>query len=356
MLLLGCPIPPEHAYSHSGCKSSQIVEKKVMKREKYVYNEQTLQYENFKRSPAEKLTRFLGIFTSVLVCSAIIFGIAYHYFPTPKEKSLERENQQMVYHFSNLKSDFGIIAEDLNQLQRKDADVHRMIFGLDPIDESVWNGGVGGHNKYSMLNNFGNTGEMISESLEDVDKLKRKIELQRESLDMIFEMARAKENKLASIPSIKPVVEDKLKRKIKHLSGYGIRLHPVHKVRKFHKGIDFTAPKGTAIQATGNGTVIRVEKKKRGYGHNVVIDHGYGYTTLYAHMKTINVKKGEQVSKGHKIGEIGSTGTSTAPHLHYEVRINGKAVNPIDYCLDGLSPTEYKELVLKASEENQSFD
>ena len=327
-----------------------------MNREKYVYNEQTLQYEKFKRSPTEQLTRFGGVFFSVLFCAFAIFGIAYKYFPTPKEKSLERANQQMVYHFSNLKSDFGILAEDLNQLQRKDAEVHRMIFGLEPIDASVWNGGVGGHDKYAILDNFGDTGEMISESLEEVDRLKRKVELQRESLDMIFAMALEKEKRLASIPSIKPVVETKLKRKIKHLSGYGIRFHPVHKVKKFHKGIDFTAPTGTAIQATGNGKVIRVEKKKRGYGHNVVIDHGYGYTTLYAHMKKIDVKKGEKVTKGQKIGEIGSTGTSTAPHLHYEVRINGKAVNPIDYCLDGLSPSEYKELVAKASEENQSFD
>jgi len=327
-----------------------------MKREKYVYNEQTLQYEKLRLTPAEKLSRASGLTILLLACSALIFGVAYKYFPTPKEKALQRENQQMVFHFDHLKTDLGQIAQDLNQLQRKDADVHRMIFGLDPIDDAVWNGGIGGHNKYAMLDNFEETGEMISESLEDVDKLKRKIELQRESLDMLFEMASAKEKKLASIPSIKPVVEDKLKRKIKHLSGYGIRLHPVHKVKKFHKGIDFTAPSGTAIQATGNGTVIRVEKKKRGYGHNVVIDHGYGYTTLYAHMKTIIVKKGEKVKKGQKIGEIGSTGTSTAPHLHYEVRINGKAVNPIDYCLDGLSPTEYKELVAKASEENQSFD
>jgi len=328
----------------------------MMKREKYVYNERTLQYEKLRLTPSEKLTRVLGVSASVIICSFLIFGIAYKYFPTPKEKSLQRENQQMVYHFDNLKSDFGLIAEDLNQLQRKDADVHRMIFGLDPIDDAVWDGGVGGHNKYAMLENFEDTGEMISESLEDVDKLQRKIEIQRESLDMLFEMASAKEKKLASIPSIKPVVEDKLKRRIKHLSGYGIRLHPVHKVKKFHKGIDFTAPSGTAIQATGNGTVIRVEKKKRGYGLNVVIDHGYGYTTLYAHMKKIDVKKGEKVQKGQKIGEIGSTGTSTAPHLHYEVRINGKAVNPIDYCLDGLSLSEYKELVSKASEENQSFD
>lgn len=350
------PISPEHTYSSDDCKSSQKSENIVMKREKYVYNQQTLQYEILRLSPMEKLTRFLKWTAIVIVCSVAIFGIAYKYFPTPKEQSLKRENQQMVYHFDNLKSDFGKIAEDLESLHKKDADVHRMIFGLDPIDESVWNGGVGGHNKYAMLNNFTNTGEMITESLDDVDQLERKIALQRESLDMLFEMAAAKEKKLASIPSIKPVVEDKLKRNIKSLSGYGIRLHPVHKVKKFHKGIDFTAPRGTAIQATGNGKVIRVEKKKRGYGQNVIIDHGYGYTTLYAHMHLISVKEGEVVTKGQKIGEIGSTGTSTAPHLHYEVRIDGKAVNPIDYCLDGLSPTEYKELVSKASEENQSFD
>ena len=178
----------------------------MMKREKYVYNEHTLQYEKLKLTPSEKLTKLLGLTVSLFICSAIIFGIAYKYFPTPKEKSLQRENQQMVYHFDNLKSDFGKIAEDLNQLQRKDADVHRMIFGLDPIDDAVWNGGVGGHNKYAMLDNFEDTGELISESLENVDKLQRKIEIQRESLDMLFEMASAKEKKLASIPSIKPVV------------------------------------------------------------------------------------------------------------------------------------------------------
>jgi len=327
-----------------------------MKREKYVYNDHTLQYEKLIYSPAEKLGRMFKYTLSVGICAGIIFGLAYMYLPTPKEKSLERENQQMVYHFDKLKTDFGMIAQDLNQLQRKDAEVHRMIFGLEPIDDAVWNGGVGGHNKYASLENYEETGEIITESLESVDKLKRKVEIQRESLDLLFDLASSKEKKLASIPSIKPVVSDKLKRKIKHLSGYGIRLHPVHKVKKFHKGIDFTAPRGTAIQATGNGKVVRVEKKKRGYGNNVMIDHGYGYTTLYAHMKTIEVKKGDTVTRGQKIGEIGSTGTSTAPHLHYEVRINGKAVNPIDYCLDGLNPEEYKELVAKASEQNQSFD
>ena len=168
--------------------------------------------------------------------------------------------------------------------------------------------------------------------------------------------AAKREVKLASIPSIKPVQEDKLKRKIQHLSGFGYRIHPILKVKKFHKGMDFTAPTGTPIQATGNGVVKRVERKKRGYGTNIIIDHGFGYETLYAHMHEVFVKKGEKVIRGQKIGTVGSTGTSTAPHLHYEVRINGKAVNPIDYCLDGLTPAEYQQLLEKSKIENQSFD
>ncbi len=327
-----------------------------MRKEKYVYNQQTLQFEKLKLTTKEKLIRFSGYFTAFVVIACGVFGLGYKYLPTPMEQALDRELTQMEYHYSNLTSDFQEIAADVERLQQKDKDVHRMIFGMEPIDDAIWNGGIGGSKRYNHLEDFEKTGEMITESLSSVAKLKRKISLQSESLDSLFMLAKSKEDRLASIPSIKPVQEDKLKRKVKSLSGYGIRLHPVHKVKKFHKGIDFTAPTGTAIQATGNGKVIRVEKKRIGYGTNVIIDHGYGFTSLYAHMKTVDVKKGMKVTKGQKIGTVGSTGTSTAPHLHYEVRINGKAVNPIDYCLDGLSPDEYKELIEKATVENQSFD
>ena len=327
-----------------------------MRKEKYVYNKQTLQFEKLILTTKEKLFRFAGICCAFTFVSVGIFALGYKYLPTPMEQSLDRELSQMEYHYSNLTSDFQDIAIAVERLQQKDKDVHRMIFGMEPIDDAIWNGGVGGSKRYNHLEDFEKTGEMITESLSNVEKLKRKISIQSNSLDSLFILAKSKEERLAAIPSIKPVQEDKLKRKVKHLSGYGIRLHPVHKVKKFHKGIDFTAPKGTAIQATGNGKVIRVEKKRFGYGTNVIIDHGYGFTSLYAHMKTVTVKKGQKVTKGQKIGTVGSTGTSTAPHLHYEVRINGKAVNPIDYCLDGLSPEEYKELIEKATVENQSFD
>ncbi len=327
-----------------------------MTQQKYVYNEQTLQFEKHKLSPQEKFLKFLKSSISISVVAFAIFAIAYKYFPTPKEQSLEREKDMLSYHFDNLNKDLSLMAEDIESLQEKDAQVHRMIFGIDPLDEAIWNGGIGGINRYSMLENFQETGEMIKNSLEDASKLQRKIKLQNESLDTLFRIALEKEKRLASIPSIKPVREDKLKRRLRSLSGYGIRLHPVHKVKKLHQGIDFTAPKGTDIQATGDGKVIRVENRRKGYGKNVIIDHGYGYKTLYAHMQKTVVKKGELVKKGQKIGVVGSTGTSTAPHLHYEVRLNGRAINPIDYCLDGLSPVEYKELVEKASLNNQSFD
>ncbi|MGA0232451.1 MAG: M23 family metallopeptidase, partial [Saprospiraceae bacterium] len=201
-----------------------------------------------------------------------------------------------------------------------------------------------------------NSEDFASSTRKRLEKLQYKVELQKNSLDTLMALAKQREKKLLSIPSIKPVREDKLKRNMHSLSGFGYRIHPVHGVKKFHKGIDFTAPRGTAIQATGNGKVIRVQKRRYGYGNNIIIDHGFGYTTLYAHLSEIDIQVGDEVVKGQKIGTIGSTGTSTAPHLHYEVRINDRVVNPIDYCMDGLTLEEYQELVRKASIENQSFD
>jgi hypothetical protein len=327
-----------------------------MSKIKYVYNPQTLQFEPHRPPLKSKLTKVGGFISMMIVSCVGFYFIVNEYFPSPQEQALEREIDQMQYTYSSLIEDFNLLAGDLEKLHQKDSEVHRMIFGINPMDEGIWEGGIGGVDRYENLRNLRESGEVIAESLSKVEKIKRKVDLQNKSLDTLYRLALEKEKRLAAIPSIKPVVEDALKRKMRNLSGYGIRLHPVHKVKKLHTGIDFTAPRGTPIQATGNGTVIRVENRKSGYGKNVVIDHGYGFTSLYAHMQKVNVKKGQKVLKGQQIGEVGSTGTSTAPHCHYEVRVNGRAVNPIDYCLDGLSPEEYKELVEKASVENQSFD
>lgn len=327
-----------------------------MNNEKYIYNPHTLQYEKEKKTNKHRLQWLMGYGVAVFFTAACLSAAAYLLLPTPKEKSLERDIVQMEYYYQNLSQEFEQLTERIDKIQSKDAEVHRVVFGMDPIDESVWNGGTGGSADAVRLHSNRNANELLAATIEKVEKLKRKIEIQNNSLSEISKVALEHEDRLASIPSIKPVQEDKLKRNVHHLSGYGMRIHPVHKVKKMHHGIDFTAPEGTAIQATGNGVVVKIESRKTGYGKSILIDHGYGYKTLYGHLKSVSVKVGQRVKKGELLGLVGSTGTSTAPHCHYEVRKNNVPVNPIDYCLDGLSPEEYQDLVEKALVENQSLD
>lgn len=327
-----------------------------MKNEKYVYNPVTLRYEKVEVPLKNRVLKTVAYAIAVVVTGFLFYVGIDQIVISPQEKIQKRVIDDMSLHLAEQTKFIDKLSIDIDDLHEKDANVHRIIFGMEPIDEAIWNGGIGGDNPYRYLENSAEVTKQLESYLSKASKLERKVEIQKQSLDTLHYLAAERETRLASIPSIKPVREDKLKRKLGALSGYGIRLHPVHKVKKHHAGIDFTAPRGTAIIATGNGKVVRVENKKRGYGKNVLIDHGYGFQTLYAHMYTIDVKNGDVVTKGQQLGTVGSTGTSTAPHLHYEVRIDGKAINPIDYVLDGLTPTEYQELVNKASIANQSFD
>ena len=226
---------------------------------------------------------------------------------------------------------------------------------MDPIDDNLRIGGIGGHDVYGEYDNYGETGELMTSLSQKIDLLRRQINVQSHSLDTILNMANDKETMLASIPSIKPVRSDQLSKGLRLLSGFGMRLHPVFKVMRMHNGIDFTARSGTPIQATGNGKVVKAGRVS-GFGNRVVIDHGYGYETIYAHMSQIDVKAGQEVTRGQQIGLVGSTGTSTAPHCHYEVHFQGRPVNPITFVMDGLSPEEYSALQEAASAVNQSFD
>ena len=267
-----------------------------------------------------------------------------------------RELDQMKYQYASVTDQIDLLSSDLHAVQERDAGIHRFMLGMEPIDESVWEGGTGGSDKYAHYVKFPNSGEILVQTKEKLDKLTLQLKLQRSSLDTILQRAIDRADMIARIPSIKPVRIDLLKKNLNAMSGFGIRLHPVHKVDRMHNGIDFTAPKGTPIQATGNGKVMKADRGRFGYGNHVIIDHGYGYTTLYGHMMTIQVKEGEEVIKGQTIGTVGNTGTSTAPHLHYEVRLKGNHVDPIIYCMDDLSPGEYQSLVERAKIENQSFD
>lgn len=327
-----------------------------MRKVKYVFNEKTLQYEKHKLTYKQIAYKVISQLSAVLVTGIVFYFLVAKFFPSPKEKILREELTHAKYQLKNVSNQFESLANKVEDLHEKDNQVHRMIFGVSPVDDGVWEGGTGGVDKYKYLSGFESTGDIIKSTLEKIDKINSKIDVQNNSLKEIYTLAFKREKKLASVPSIKPVRSDKLKKEVELLSGFGIRLHPVHKVNKLHKGIDFTAPAGTPIQATGEGVIQSVNSAGRGYGNVVEINHGFGYTTLYAHMSTVAVKKGQKVTKGQQIGTVGSTGTSTAPHCHYEVHINGSAVNPIDYVLDGLTPAEYKEVVKKASASNQSWD
>ena len=328
----------------------------LMKRDKYYFNTQTLRYEKVVSSPKMRLFKIAGFIGGVFVAAVIVVSLMSNLLhSSPKEMALEREIAQMTGEYDKLKlqiKDMGMILENI---QERDASVHRMVFGMNPIDEHLWNGGTGGHDKNANLTNFKNTGKTLFSTIEKADRLAHQLMIQSRSLDEIEKMATNKGDEFASMPLIAPIQKDKLKRKIHLLSGFGKRLHPIYKVMKMHKGIDFTVPKGTPIQATGDGKIITA-KRSPSYGRYVVIRHNDEYETLYAHMDKIQVKKGQKVKRGEQIGTVGNTGRSTAPHLHYEVHQKGRAINPIGYCIDGLSPTEYETLVSSASKLNQSLD
>lgn len=323
---------------------------------KYVFNDKTLQYEKHKLSYKQIAFRLLTQ-TSAVIFTGLVFHFAFtSMFPSEKEKQLALELKNAEHQLKQISFKVESLNNKMDELHQKDNQVNRMILGVSEIDEGVWEGGIGGHDKYKHLLGLENTGEIIKTTLDKIDKIERKAEIQKESIEEIFALAKKREKKMSAIPSIKPVRGDKLKKDIELLSGFGWRIHPVYKVKKFHYGIDFTSPQGTVIVATGDGKVTKIERVKSGYGNYIEIDHGFGYTTLYAHMDKIDVKVGQTVTKGQKVGTVGNTGTSTAPHLHYEVKINGESVDPIDYVMDGLTTKEYLEVVKKASVANQSWD
>jgi Peptidase family M23 len=326
-----------------------------MAKKKFIYNKHTLQYEEYVRSLREKLVSAFRYFSVTIVSSVAMLALLYTFFPSPREKSLLDEIKALEVEFDGVTKRTELLADQLTVLQKRDAEVHRTIFGMNPLPMNIYRDGI---NMQSGIDNakLKHSSFTVNNLRNLLDNMDGRMAVQTRSLDTLIQLARNKETMLSSLPSIKPVREDKLNRDISLLSGFGWRIHPIHKVKKFHKGIDFAAPQGTPIQTTGDGVVVKVEHSRGGYGNSVVIDHGFGYKTLYGHMNTINVTVGQKLKKGQQIGAVGSTGTSTAPHLHYEVHLKDEAVDPLQYCLDGLTPMEYQEMVDASQRANQSFD
>jgi murein DD-endopeptidase MepM/ murein hydrolase activator NlpD len=239
----------------------------------------------------------------------------------------------------------------LQNVEERDNNIYRVYFEANPISIEQRKSGFGGINRYKDLEGYENS-EIITETTESLDKLSKRLVIQSKSLDEIAVLAKNKEALLASIPAIQPVKNDDLKRMA---SGYGIRMHPILKYRKMHNGMDFSAPTNTEVFATGNATVKKA-KRTSGFGNLIVLDHGFGYETYYAHLSEFNVKPGQKVKRGEIIGYVGNSGLSTAPHLHYEVHKNGKVVNPINFYHGDLTAEEYDIMLNQSALENQSLD
>ena len=289
------------------------------------------------------------LFAGVALAAILVFD---RYFESPKVRSQHRQIAFLESQLDEMEGQVTQMSDALGELVERDEIIYRNIFGAESYPPHLRNPGIGGSDRYRHLRGLEQSDQVIA-LREEIAELERRMVAQGESVAEIVGLAESQEVMLKSIPAIQPVRNSDLKRMA---SGYGYRIHPIYKVRKMHWGMDFSAPTGTEIFATGDGKVVEVKKKYNGYGHHIKIQHGFGYETLYAHMSKILVKKGQRVERGEVIGLVGSTGTSVAPHLHYEVFKEGKRVNPAHYYFNDLSPEQYETLLAASENANQSFD
>ena len=323
-----------------------------MARTKYRFNNKTLSYEKIELDWRQRLLKLSSFTIASVFMGVLIYVAASKLIDSPKEKLLKKENSQLKAQYDLLEQRMIQAEGVLADIQRRDDDIYRVIFEADPIPREIREAGFGGVNRYKNLEGYKNS-DLIIESAGQLDQITKQLYIQSKSYDEVYDMAVQKEKMLASIPAIQPVANKDLKRMA---SGYGMRMHPIYKRRKMHHGMDFSAKTGTEIYATGERTVVHVEKSRRGYGYHVIIDHGYGYQTLYGHMNKFNVRRGQKVKRGEVIGDVGNTGTSVAPHLHYEVIKNGTKVNSVNFYFNDLTPEEYEQMIEFASQPTQSFD
>ena len=323
-----------------------------MSKVKYYYDPESLSYRKIERKKKTTIK-----YASMFILASALFGfmfvfIASQFVESPKEKAYKRELQNAQLQFQLLNRKMDQAETVLTNVADRDNNIYRVYFEANPIPDEQRKAGFGGINRYKNLEGFDNS-ELIIASSKRLDILQKQIVVQSKSLDEIAKLAEDKEKLLVAIPAIQPVKNEDLKRMA---SGYGMRSDPFTKIRKMHWGMDFSAPKGTPVYATGAGVVVRADDRATGYGNHIEIDHGYGYTSLYAHLYKYNVKKNQKVRRGELIGFVGSTGRSEAPHCHYEVHKDGERINPINFYYGSLTAEEFNILLEHASLENQSLD
>lgn len=316
-----------------------------MSKYKYQFDPEALIYKKVKLDLKTQIYKsWLPKFAGSVIVGVLLFVVSSLLFQSPLEIQLEEEKQVLLLDFDRLNRRMNEAALNLKNIEKHDDNIYRKMFQAKPIPESVRKAGFGGVNRYKDYMGYENS-DVLTNTAKKLDILSKQLVVQSKSFDEVIVLVKNKEKMLASIPAIQPIALDELTR---FGSAFGYRIHPIYKYRKMHYGVDLTAPRGTKIHAAGDGVVVRADYAG-GYGNCVRVNHGYGYLTLYGHMSKMNVRPGQKVKRGDVIGFVGSTGLSTSPHLHYEVRINGKWVNPVNFYHNDLTDEEYDEMIKMSS-------
>jgi murein DD-endopeptidase MepM/ murein hydrolase activator NlpD len=323
-----------------------------MKKIKYYYNPTTLRYEKLETPLRVKLLRALGFIAGSLVTALIIVSIAFQYLDSPKEKILRQQYEKASENYDLLSDEVHKLKQQMVELEKRDNEVYRSIFEASPIPDSARVKEMEKLKEIQLVQAM-DAGDLYSDIVSSLNNLTKRVAYQNKSYKDIEGFIKNKEILLAATPAIQPVSNKDLNR---IASGFGYRIDPVYKTVKMHAGLDFAAPQGTPIYATANGSVKMAGNIGNGYGNHVIINHGYGYETLYGHMYKVTAHQGVRIKRGEIIGYVGSTGKSTGPHLHYEVHKNGKRLDPVYFFYNDLSPEQYDRLLKMAAASNQSFD
>jgi murein DD-endopeptidase MepM/ murein hydrolase activator NlpD len=323
-----------------------------MKKIKYYFNTHTLRYDKVEVPFRVQLLRILGFIAASIVTAVIMIAIAFRYIDSPKEKLLRQQNDDLKDNYAVMNERVAQLELQMDELENRDNNVYRSIFEAQPIPDSARVKDMEVKKEIKLVQSLGET-ELVKTTTLQLNNLSMRLAFMSKSYTDIEAMVKNKEKLLEAIPAIQPVSNRDLTRVA---SGFGNRIDPVYKVQKFHAGLDFTAPMGTPIYATADGIVRLATYNPGGYGNHVIINHGYGYETLYGHMVRIKARQGQSVKRGEVIGYVGSTGKSTGPHCHYEVHRSGKPINPVYYFYNDLTPAQYDRLLKMAASSNQSLD
>jgi hypothetical protein len=313
---------------------------------KYFLNPETLRFERVRLSARQRIRYILVVGVGLI---GLAVGLRYgfeRYFPTPRQLIYERDNVQLRSDYMALNTNLQHFESQLVELRNRDDCFYRSILNLEPVPASIREAGTGGSEPYGQLRNIREPG-LVTDVSNRIDKISNRVQIQSSSLEKVYREAVINKQFLASKPSINPISSAD---PCWVTSSYGYRIDPFTHMRSAHQGIDLAGPYGLKIHSSGDGTVVSAGFSRYGYGKEVIVDHGFGYTTRYAHLQEILVRPGQQLKRGEVVGILGSTGRSTGPHLHYEVRKNGRSVNPVYFFFENLSPEEYN---LLASRVNQ---